>query len=250
MSLAAKFALMPLLVAQALLTRSRMPRLAEAAGAREGQSGPAPAFRLLVAGDSSAAGVGVAMQDDALAGQIVAALARQRLAVRWRLVAQSGLTSAGALALLQQAHVRAPVSADIAVLALGVNDVVDQVPSHRAMRDREAIVNWLRNACGVRHVVFAGLPPVHQFPGLPQPLRWISGADARRHDDALARWAATRGDVSHVRMAIELNPGVMADDGFHPGAPVYRQCGVSIGQHIADQLGEQFRRPDNPKETP
>lgn len=232
---------MPLLVAQALVTRARMPRLAEAAGAREGQSGAQPALRLLIGGDSSAAGVGVARQDDALAGQLVAALARHGLSVRWQLAAQSGLTSAATLEFLQRIHVRSPIEADIAVLATGVNDVVDQVPSHRAVRNREALANWLRNACGVRHVVFAGLPPVHQFPGLPQPLRWISGVDARRHDDALALWASTRGDVSHVPVAIELNPGVMADDGFHPGEPVYRQCGIAIARHIAEDLTEIIR---------
>ena len=112
----------------------------------------------------------------------------------------------------------------MAVVVTGVNDVVDQVPSHRAVAAREALANWLRNGAGVRHVVFAPLPPVHQFPGLPQPLRWVAGADARRHDRALARWAATPRDVSYVDIGLQLNRGVMAHDGFHPGEPVYRQC--------------------------
>ncbi|HSN31662.1 MAG TPA: SGNH/GDSL hydrolase family protein, partial [Ideonella sp.] len=62
MTPALKLALAPLLVAQALGTRRRALRLPEAAGPREGlvgAQGDAPAFRLLLAGDSSAAGVGV-----------------------------------------------------------------------------------------------------------------------------------------------------------------------------------------------
>jgi hypothetical protein len=77
---------------------------------------------------------------------------------------------------------------------------------------------------------------VHQFPGLPRPLRWVAGADARRHDRALADWAATRPDVSHVDFEVRLNRGVMAEDGFHPGPPVYRQCASMLARHIAGEL--------------
>src|SRR4051812_15874048 len=66
-ALALKIALAPLLVAQALATRRRAPVLPEAEGARDGALGAAdaPTLRVLVAGDSSAAGVGVARQDQA-----------------------------------------------------------------------------------------------------------------------------------------------------------------------------------------
>jgi lysophospholipase L1-like esterase len=233
MSLTMKLALAPLLVAQAVATRSRTPRLPEAEGPREGVVGRGPALRLLIAGDSSAAGVGVAHQRDALAGHLTRALARQAGArVEWRLVARSGVTSAQCLALLDEAG---PLAADVAVLVLGVNDVVDQVPSQRAVAARAALANRLRNAHGVAHVVFAPLPPVHRFPALPQPLRWVAGADARRHDEALAQWAATRGDVSHVPIDYPLAPEVMAYDGFHPGEPVYRACGEAIARHIAQR---------------
>jgi lysophospholipase L1-like esterase len=234
MSLTAKLILSPLLVAQALGTRARLPRLPEAAGPREGEVGRGPVLRLLIVGDSSAAGVGVAEQSQALAGFLSRALARHaRARVHWRLVARSGVTSAQCLHLLQEAP---PPPADLAVVVLGVNDVVEQVPSQRAVRAREALANHLRNAHGVGHVVFAPLPPVHRFPGLPQPLRWVAGQDARRHDAAVAAWAATRNDVSHVPIELPLNRELMAADGFHPGEPVYRICGTAIAQHIADRV--------------
>ncbi|MDH5338950.1 MAG: SGNH/GDSL hydrolase family protein [Rubrivivax sp.] len=234
MSLTLKLALAPVWVAQALRTRQRMPRLPEASGPRQGQVGKGPPLRLLVAGDSSAAGVGVALQRQALAAPLAAYLAEAASArVHWRLVARSGVTTAQVLGLLQdEPHLHA----DIAVVVTGVNDVVDQVASHRAVAARDALANWLRNHAGVRHVVFAPLPPVHQFPGLPRPLRWVAGADARRHDRALATWAARRRDVSYVDIGLQLNPGVMAQDGFHPGAPIYRQCATMIARHIAEHL--------------
>lgn len=233
-SLAAKLLLSPLLVAQALAMRVRTPRLPEAAGAREGEVGRGPLLRLLMLGDSSAAGVGVAQQSQAMAGHLPRALARQaHVRVQWQLVAQSGLTSAQCL---EQLVSCAPLAADIAVVVLGVNDVVDQVPSHLAIAARSAIANRLRNGHGVAHVVFAPLPPMRHFPALPQPLRWVAGRDAKRHDDAVAAWARTRDDVSHVPIDLPLNSELMADDGFHPGEPVYRICGTALAEHIATQV--------------
>ncbi|MDO9092002.1 MAG: SGNH/GDSL hydrolase family protein [Rubrivivax sp.] len=234
MSLTAKLMLSPVLVAQAIATRARLPRLPEPEGQRHGVAGRGTPLRLLIAGDSSAAGVGVHQQRDALAQRLAKALADAAGArVAWQLRARSGLTTAQTLALLRdEGH--AP--ADLAVVVTGVNDVVDQIPSHRAVAAREALANWLRNGQGVHHVVFAPLPPVHHFPGLPQPLRWVAGADARRHNQALCAWAATRRDVSCVDMEMPLNRGVMASDGFHPGEPVYRYCANAIAQHIATHV--------------
>ena len=140
MSLAAKLVLSPLLVAQALATRARLPRLPEPAGAREGVFGRGQRLQLLMTGDSSAAGVGVVRQQDALAQQLAQQLARDLPAcVHWRLLARSGLTTAQTLALLRdEVQDRAALAADVAVVVSGVNDVVDQVPSRRAVAARES----------------------------------------------------------------------------------------------------------------
>ena len=240
MSLTLKLALSPLLVAQALHTRSRMPRLPEAAGAREGVHGRgATRLRLLIAGDSSAAGVGVATQQHALAGQLVPSIAaRCGAQIHWSLSARSGLTTAQTFELLRDAAQR---EADLAVVVSGVNDVVDQVPSSHAVRARDRIANLLRNRSGVQHVVFCPLPPVHEFPSLPQPLRWMAGADAQRHNRALRHWVAQRhaaaGDVSTLRLDdVHLGRDNMADDGFHPGEPVYRAVAHALAAHIADTV--------------
>jgi lysophospholipase L1-like esterase len=229
-----KLVLAPVLIAQGVWTRRRVPVLPEAAGPRTGVVGRGAPLRLLIVGDSSAAGVGVAHQRQALAGHLSRALAAQaRSRVHWQLVARSGITSAQALALVREA---APARADVAVAVLGVNDVVDQVSTRRAVQAREALADWLLSAVGARHVVFSPLPPIHQFPALPQPLRWVAGSDARRHDAAMARWAARRHDVSHAPMAVTLGRDVMAHDGFHPGEPVYRLCGQALAAHIAQHV--------------
>lgn len=240
MSLVLKLVLSPLLVAQAVHTRRRATILPEATGARRGRVGRAGAhpesLRLLIVGDSSAAGVGVRTQQQALAGQLSRSLAGALgRTVHWQLVAKTGITTPEALDLLRaQRTADALAPADIAVVVLGVNDVVAQVPSHRAVAQRAELADWLLAHTGVRHVVFAPLPPMHRFPLLPQPLRWVIGSDARRHDAALARWAAGRDDVSHAPFEMPLDAASMASDGFHPGEPVYRACGEALARFIAE----------------
>lgn len=239
MSLAIKVALGPLLVWQALRTRQRLPRLPEAAGPRQGTTGRGRLLRLLVAGDSSAAGVGVAEQSLALAEPLARRLAeRSGRRVAWQLVARSGLNTAQTLDLMRLECVRA----DVAVIVTGVNDVVEQVPSLRAVRQREAMVTWLRHHAGVQHVVFLPLPPVHAFHGLPQPLRWVAGSDALRHDRELRRWIRTQdAAVSLVPLQLPAGPGMMADDGFHPGEKAYGAIAQAVAVHLAKRVARQPR---------
>jgi len=232
LALAFKVALAPLLIAQALQTRRRAPVLPEASGARDGRAGAGaePSIRVLVIGDSSAAGVGVDVQDRAVVGFLVRTLVERGETVAWSLRAKSGLTTRGVHAWLERDP---PAPADIAVVITGVNDVLEQVSAGRAVRDRAALAAWLLGRRLAAHVVFAPLPPIHQFPLLPEPLRRVLGGDARRHDRALGRWVATRDDVSHAHIDLVLSTATMASDGFHPGEPVYRVCGEALGRHVA-----------------
>jgi lysophospholipase L1-like esterase len=52
----------------------------------------------------------------------------------------------------------------------------------------------------------------------------------------VAAWARTRDDVSHVPIDLPLNRELMAEDGFHPGEPVYRICGTALAEHIAQHV--------------
>ena len=235
MSLALKLVLSPLLIAQAMATRRRAPVLPEAAGPREGRlGGRGSALRVLIAGDSSAAGVGVAHQDQSVAGHFTRTLHPLiDRPLHWTLRARSGLTTKQVHELLQSSQ---PAPSDMAVVITGVNDVIDQLPSRRAIAHRAALADWLLAERLASHVVFAPLPPIHQFPLLPQPLRRVMGDDARRHNDALAAWALTRNDVSCVPIPLALSADTMASDGFHPGEPVYRVCGETLARFVADHL--------------
>lgn len=207
-------ALAPLLLWQGRRVRRVTPRLPEAEGPREGVTGHGPLLRLLVLGDSAAAGVGVARQDEALTGRLLAELAPQRT-LHWRLLAHTGDD-------LAQTAQRLPALGgerfDVAMLSIGVNDVTGRTPPARWVRGYADLLARLRHDHGVRLSVLTPVPPMHLFPALPQPLRWTMGQGARRLNHALATLARQTPGCTLLQVPFPIDPGLMAHDGFHPGA--------------------------------
>lgn len=226
----ATIALGPLLIAQGIWTRARIPKLPEAAGAREGSIGDGPILRLLVAGDSAAAGVGVTHQDQALLGQVTARLA-QRYRVEWTLAARTGATTASTLVSLDRLGER---KFDVVVLSLGVNDVTSGIRISKWRKAQSELRAFLRSRFDAGLVIASGLPPVHRFPALPQPLRWYLGSRAKQFNHDLRSEVAAAQGCRFVDLRFPGDRSMMAADGFHPGAPVYSEW----ARRVADLVGE------------
>lgn len=208
---------MPVLIGQALYLRAYALKLPEPPGARQGEIGAGPLLRLLVIGDSSAAGVGVPTQDQALLGLISHRLA-QVATVRYRLVARTGAKTGEVLGWLNNMP---DPAYDVVVLAMGVNDVTKGVSLRRWLRQKAELIDRFTGDFSARHVVVSGLPPIHQFPLLPQPLRWVLGRQAMRFDRHLRALVASRPQCHSVRVNVALGLHNMSPDGFHPGPEVY-----------------------------
>ncbi|MEO3713265.1 SGNH/GDSL hydrolase family protein [Roseateles flavus] len=231
----AKLLLAPVLLWQGRQVRRRALQLPEASGARAGQAGEgALKLRLLIVGDSSGAGVGAPTQDLALAGRLAAHLAQALDGrVHWQLVARTGHDSADAREHLAQAALQ---PADVLVTALGVNDVVGQRRASHCLRDLDAIHALARQRCGVRYSLHSAVPPMHAFPLLPQPLRWMLGAQAQRLNRRLARHLMGRRDRGLQSLPAHLHgPAAaqhMAEDGFHPGPAGYEVWAQALSQRL------------------
>lgn len=230
-SVALKAVLGPLLLVQGLWVRMRTPLLPEADGPRRGRFGHGPLLHLLVLGDSSAAGVGVRSQPEALLGRLTRALGRDHT-VAYRLVARTGATTADALDFLARADIGPQ---DVVVTALGVNDLTAGRPISAWLADQQRLIDIVRERLNPRVILVSGLPPVHRFPALPQPLRWYLGLGARAFSAALAELARCA-DVLFLPLDFTLDVSQMATDGFHPGAGVYREWGRRAALAIRERL--------------
>ncbi|MFO1379795.1 MAG: SGNH/GDSL hydrolase family protein [Chitinivorax sp.] len=231
--LLATLALGPLLLLQGKYVRRVTPKLPEPPGARQGESGNGPPLRLLILGDSAAAGVGAATQAEALSGQLVAAL-HGDFRVQWKLLARTGSTTPETLQHMRSAA-REPF--DVVVISLGVNDVTANRAPASWLRSKMELVQLLQREYAAGLVLLSELPPMHRFPALPQPLRWYLGVQARRYNRVLAGFAATQAGCRLESVALPpQGEALVASDGFHPGAGFYRLW----GQHLAQSVRQNW----------
>ncbi|WP_187431612.1 hypothetical protein ROLI_022850 [Roseobacter fucihabitans] len=224
--------LSPVLALQALMVIARTPKLPEAGGVRCGRVGCGPVLRLLIVGDSSAAGVGVRDQSEALSGQLIAPLSRH-CTVDWHLVAMTGMTTRA-----MPEHLRRSCQGDfdVAVTALGVNDVTRLVNPDKWVAQTRAFHQMLRRDYGIEHIFVTSVPPMGRFPALPFPLSGVLGAHAEAMRSALDEELKTQEACRLVDPGFQLDPEMMARDGFHPGPALYARWGEVMARQIRDDL--------------
>ncbi len=220
--------LAPLLLVQGRQVQRDTPQLPEARGEREGVFGNGPLLRLLILGDSSAAGVGAATQQDALAGQLVGALSGH-FETHWQLLATTGHTTRdGIQRLAALEHARF----DVAVTVFGVNDVTSMLRTEQFLQQQAALRERLRAQCEVARIIVNALPPMGEFPALPHPLRWFLGQRAARFNAALQAELAADPHADFLAMELDNEPADMASDGFHPGPAIYAQWAKKLADLI------------------
>ncbi|SLN58358.1 SGNH/GDSL hydrolase family protein [Ruegeria meonggei] len=208
--------LLPVLAAQGLSVRRKAQLLPEPIGPREGRAGRGPRLRLLIAGDSSAAGVGAGTQAQALSGHLVARLAKH-YTVEWQLEATTGHTTQDTIDRLHGLTGQF----DMALTALGVNDVTRGVTHARFVARQTRLLGLLTTQLGVRRVVVTAVPQMNRFPALPHPLAWVLGRQAARLDQGLMQVVAGFPQARHLSLDLPDDPALAAPDGYHPSPRTY-----------------------------
>ena len=238
LSAASLILLAPILFFQGRRVRRLTPRLPAARGPHQGNiPGPRP-LRLLIAGESTAVGVGVATHDEGLAGQTARALAAATgRGVSWRVLGRSGASARHLVA--EFIEPAPPIDADVVVIALGVNDTISVSPVGRWVKALEALFHGVRGALSGAVVIVSGVPPMQIFPAFPAPLRHVLGLRARVLDRAAIRWATGHAGVTHMPH-LTTPPGDVPEmfcaDRFHPSALGYARWGAALAAAASDIL--------------
>ncbi|MGR5065186.1 SGNH/GDSL hydrolase family protein [Photobacterium sp. DNB22_13_2] len=229
----------PIFWAQGKHVRKSIPCLKEAEGPRLGQSKKAVntqgkrvsikrPLRILLLGDSAAAGVGAEHQSQALSGQLISALQHQ-FHVEWQLIAKTGFTTKQ---VLQSALLHPKQMYDVVVVSAGVNDVTKPTSAAKWIKQQQMLTNTLRSHFSCQHIILNEIPPMEVFPALPHPLRWYLGSKAKAFNKRLSKWVNTQPDCEIVNIGGPLDVVHMATDGFHPGPQIYQQWGQAVAKLI------------------
>lgn len=221
----------PFLLPQALYVRRTAPRFAPAAGPLEGASGEGRKMRLLAIGDSIIAGVGATELSKALVGRTADAIAASLdCSVSWRACGVSGYNCER---VLDDLVPELPGdTADFVIVSVGVNDITGLTTMRKWRANMSLLLDKLRRHSPDATIAVAGMPPMHRFPLLPQPLRATFGMRSRSFDDALRAIVDGLPGTVHVSLDFEADPGSFAPDGYHPSEESY----VEFGRHMADGL--------------
>lgn len=225
--------LSPVLLYQGKQARRNTVRLPEAGGEPFGQYGEGiPERRILVIGESTAAGVGVQTHDQGLASQLARRLhERTGRVTAWHTFGINGATLAE---LMAQLDMDALPEADLVLLSMGVNDTTALTPRSRFRQQLVTLSEQLRN----RYHSPLGLlsvPPMHRFTALPSPLRQVMGWRARQLDGVYRKLARTQPEAFvHLCYPPVTDSGLLAADGYHPGESGYRLMGETLAE-LVDQ---------------
>jgi lysophospholipase L1-like esterase len=223
----------PVLFVQGRRVRRVTPRLPPAGGPQHGTIGTGPdPLRLVVAGESTAMGVGVPEHAVGLAGHLARALSSAAgRPVRWRVLGRSGAT---ARALLSEFIDPAPrLDADVVVVILGVNDTLGFSSPAGWTRALDALLDSIRRQSVGTALVLAAVPAMQHFPALPWPLRQVLGLRAHILDRAAMEWARARPLVVHVPFPLAERaeiPEMFCSDGFHPSADGYARWSAALAE--------------------
>lgn len=211
----------PRILGQKKRLEAAVERLPDAELPWEGKlDGPDP-LRLLVIGDSTAAGTGAATQEEALPGSLARELhARTGRGVIWRAVGENGADTGQFL----ERHLTDALArpADLVFVSLGANDALHARSAGAFARDLRVLLETLSDRLPEARILMANLPIFVRFELLPEPLR----STLYRHSRNLER-AAGRVVARDPRWMITdqvpppYGPDFFASDRFHPSASGY-----------------------------
>lgn len=231
----ATLALFPALLIQGNRVKKNTIRLSEAEGARDGITGQGQTLTLLILGDSAAAGVGVVHQNDAVLGAVVSALQHQ-YQVHWRLEAQSGDTTSQ---VIQKTQKMVNQKYDVVVTSVGVNDVTRLMSARTWIKQQQQFYQLIQAKFQPELIIATGVPPMHLFPALPNPLSWLFGQYAKQMNLQLEKMVSKQKDMQWIEYDIQKYQSMnlkMAKDGFHPSKEIYQIW----GKEVADRILERF----------
>lgn len=184
---------------------------------------------LLHIGESTVAGVGVETLDSGLTSQLIQHLETlQSEPLRWQILGENGARIGDLLE--HQASITKP---DVLIITFGVNDTTKFTSRNTWIQHLQQCVS--RFADRNTRVFVTAVPPMHRFPLLPAPLKWLLGAKATQLDSALKHTAALNG-WHYIGNKFKLTSEYMAHDGYHPNREGYQVWGQWIAEHISAQI--------------
>ncbi|HEX8638676.1 MAG TPA: SGNH/GDSL hydrolase family protein [Pyrinomonadaceae bacterium] len=210
----------PFLYLQSKYVRRKIGRLPDAAGATSGKFGAGnESTKLLIIGESTAAGVGARTHETALAGQFARFLSGKiGKSVDWHVIGKSGITVAETIVELVP---RIPDEKfDYVLVALCGNEVLKLRSPRTFRRDMLRLLDVLQAKNPEATFFITNAPAVRLSPVLPHPIKFILGHLSALHDKNIRQFTAPMNKILYFPQPSEVTEDFFAD-GIHPSEKGY-----------------------------
>ncbi len=224
---------LPVYVWQGTAVRLRSERLLPPQDATAGRiDGTGEPVRLLVLGDSSAAGVGVTSVGHSLGGHLSRILnEKSNRPVIWRVAGFNSATS-GQLRDHVVPNLARETWSHIA-LSIGTNDVKNFHTLPRFKREFGGLIYALKARFPEAVIFWSPVVDMRKVPALPEPMASLLEIRAQAFNRLAIRLCNERGARATDRLA-EVDAGGFSRDGFHAGNDGYRVWAEHLAKHMLD----------------
>ncbi|MCP3056473.1 SGNH/GDSL hydrolase family protein [Aurantimonas sp. LRZ36] len=234
------WAMFPVYVWQGIAARRRIERMPPPDGSVTGFCGTEAirdaAIRLLVIGDSSAAGVGVANIDDSLAPKLAERLyALTGLSVFWRTAGSNSAVSAEG-----RDHVVPNLAREAfthIVLMIGTNDAKNFHGARKFKKGFGGLLYALKAKWPEARIVWSPPVDLKRVPALPRGLAHVLELRARLIRRMGARLCVERGAIASTSLP-RVEPAGFSRDGFHASIEGYAYYANHLVGYV---LGDRSR---------
>lgn len=210
----------PFLFLQGQYVRRKVGRLPDASGETSGRSGSNESVvKLLIIGESTAAGVGARTHETGLAGQFAKVLsAKVGKAVHWQVIGRSGITVKETIRDLVP---KIPDEKfDYILIALCGNEVLKLRSPRSFRRNMTKLLGILREKNPNAMFFMTNAPAIRLSPVLPQPIKFLLGHLSALHNSNAIEFTAEMKNVFYFHQPTEVPEGFFSD-GIHPSEKGY-----------------------------
>ncbi len=210
----------PFLYLQSQFVRRKIGRLPDASGEMKGKfENGAESVKLLVLGESTAAGVGARTHETALAGQFARLLGEKiGKSIEWQVVGRSGITVKETI---DELVPKIPDEKfDYIMLALCGNEVLKLRSPRTFRRDMRQLIAILKEKSPNVTFFITNAPAVRLSPVLPFPIKFILGHLSALHDANAREFTAEMRRVFYFHQPTSV-PADFWADGIHPSEKGY-----------------------------
>jgi len=237
----------PIMFFQSRKIKREFPDLPEAENP-VGEVGSGPEMSILIVGESSVAGVGVATHTEGIAGQMSAELAtKSGHRIAYTVVAKSGYTAQKVHEELVTEIPEKPY--DLILVGLGGNDTFQVSTPWFWKRSMQALIEDLNAKFPNTPIVVICMPPVHTFTAFGHLLKFFLGRLTMLYGREIRRMAKRLDYLHYYDYVIYLEewiarypeanrPDDFFSDGVHPSPLTYRLWGRETARFILKNVWE------------